>query len=50
MRASGEANPAAPVPNEPDLPADGEALRDEQEPLIDRIGTQRMSRTKVHRQ
>src|SRR5712691_9933678 len=46
----GEANPAAPVPNEPDLPADGEALRDEQELLIDRIETQRMLHTKVHRQ
>ena len=34
---AGEANPAAPVPNEPDLLADGEALRDEQELLVDRV-------------
>ena len=47
---AGEADPAAPVPSEPDLPADGEAFRDEQELLIDRIETQRMSHTKVHRQ
>ena len=47
---AGEADPAAPVPNEPDLSADGEALRDEQELLIDRIETQRMLDTKVHRQ
>jgi len=48
---AGEADPAAPVPSEPDLP-DGESLRDEQELLIDRIETQRMSHTKVkvHRQ
>jgi hypothetical protein len=44
-----EADPAAPVPSEPDLP-DGESLRDEQELLIDRIETQRMSHMKVHHQ
>jgi hypothetical protein len=34
------------VPSEPDLRADGQALRDEQELLIDRIETQRFSHTK----
>jgi hypothetical protein len=34
------------VSSEPDLPADGEALRDERELLIDRIETQRLSHTK----
>jgi hypothetical protein len=42
-------NPIAPAPADPNLPRAGEELREEQELLIDRIETQRMSHTRVHR-
>jgi hypothetical protein len=42
-------NPIAPMPADPNLSRAGEELREEQELLIDRIETQRMSHTRVHR-
>jgi hypothetical protein len=42
-------NRIAPAPANPNLPRAGEKLREEQELLIDRIETQRMSHTRVHR-
>ncbi len=44
------ANPASPVPVQPDLPRDAEELREDQELLIDRVQTQRMTQGKIHRQ
>jgi hypothetical protein len=42
-------NPIAPAPADSNLPRAGEELREEQELLIDRIETQRMSHTRAHR-
>jgi hypothetical protein len=42
-------NPIVPAPADPNLPRAGEELREEQELLIDRIETQRMSHRRVHR-
>ncbi len=44
------ANPASPVPVQPDLPRDAEELREDQELLIDRIQAQKMTQGKIHRQ